>query len=166
MLPGLLPQYVFRRFLLRFAFYAIIAAENTLDIAIQDWLTCVVAEGGNGVGRGWPNARQFGDLRSVLLERSVPLIHDDAGTAMQVARPGIVAKTRPIGHDVFLTGPGQRAERGKPGQEAGVIRNNRRHLCLLQHDFREPDAIGVAAALPRQIVPAARALPFNDGTGK
>ena len=50
--------------------------------------------------------------------------------------------------------------------------NDRRHLRLLQHDFRQPDAVSIARPLPGQIVAArwrlARAISCcaNDCTEK
>jgi hypothetical protein len=59
-------------------------------------------------------------------------------------------------------GCGQCGDVGKRGQESLVVRDHRGDLRLLQHDLRKPDSIGIARALPWQIVAAVLALPRDE----
>ena len=56
----------------------------------------------------------------------------------------------------------QRAQIGKALEKALVIRDHGSDLRLLQHDLGEPDAVGIARVLPRQVVTAVCALPGDD----
>ncbi len=71
----------------------------------------------------------------------------------QVARSGIIAKPSPCGHDVAFVRRSQRRKIGPAFNELAKIRTDRRNRGLLQHDFGQPDMIGVGQALPRQPPP-------------
>ena len=58
---------------------------------------------------------------------------------------------------------------GGAGHIASIYRayvGDRHHLRLLQHDFREPDAIRVTRALPGQIMPPVLRMPVDEAAGK
>ena len=84
--------------------------------------------------------------------------HHVLGAAVQVARAAVVAQAAPQGQHVVLRGGGQLCHRGKALQKAGVIVQHRGHLGLLQHDFGQPDAVGIARVLPGQAVAPMRAF--------
>src|SRR5580704_10572854 len=50
----------------------------------------------------------------------------------------------------------------KACNEALIIGNDRNHLRLLQHDFRDPHSIGCALLLPGQIVAATARMPLDE----
>src|SRR5437773_746693 len=54
----------------------------------------------------------------------------------------------------MLVGSGERFYVRKSPQESLEIRNDRRHLRLLQHDLADPDCIQIACPPPRQIAGA------------
>src|SRR5450759_2168385 len=54
---------------------------------------------------------------------------------------------------------GERGDIGEALEKTAVIRNHRGDLGLLQHDFGDPDAVGIARALPRQVVAAVALVP-------
>src|SRR5688572_24490457 len=82
--------------------------------------------------------------------------------AMKVKRARVVAEPGPVGEHVVLLRAGERRHVGETRHEALVIRDDGRHLGLLEHDLGDPDAIRVAAALPRQTVAPVHALPRDD----
>ena len=90
----------------------------------------------------------------------------DLRAAVQVARAAVVAEAAPQREHVVERRGGERAHVGKAGQEARVVVEHRRHLRLLQHDLRQPDAVRVAAALPGQVVAAVLALPRDHLRGE
>src|SRR5439155_2754520 len=65
-----------------------------------------------------------------------------------------IAEPRPDGENLGAACPGQRRDGGEAAYEPGIVGEDRPDRGLLQHDFRDPDAVGVAAAPPRQIAPA------------
>ena len=85
---------------------------------------------------------------------------------MQVARAGVVAQAGPQGHHVIRWRLGQRGEGGAACEEAGVVGDDRVHLGLLQHDLRQPDAVGVGGVLPGQVVAATVGVPGNQSVGE
>jgi len=86
--------------------------------------------------------------------------------AVQIARAGVVAQPAPHGEYVILGGGGEAGKVGKALEEALVIRHDCGDLRLLQHDFRQPDPVRVARALPGKIVTAKRLLPFGHTLGE
>src|SRR5262249_36658628 len=61
---------------------------------------------------------------------------------------------------------GERLHVGEAREEAQVVGNHGRHLRLLQHDLRDPHAVGRALALPGQVVPAVRGVPGEELGGE
>ncbi len=81
---------------------------------------------------------------------------------MQIASARVVAKASPVRHHPIYQRRSKRVHIGKGIDKAPVIRNDRRNLRLLKHDFRQPDTVGVAGLLPWQIVPAFFFLPRDN----
>ena len=84
---------------------------------------------------------------------------------MQVARAAVIAEPRPAGENVIGGSGGERGNIREAGKETRIVVKHGRHLRLLQHDFREPDAVGVVA-LPGQVVAAVAGLPGGEAVGK
>ena len=85
---------------------------------------------------------------------------------MQIARPAVITQTAPQAQHLIQMGSRQRVDIGKSRQKTLVIAQHGDHLGLLQHDFRQPDAVGVARVLPRQIMAAVQPLPIHQTPGK
>ena len=85
---------------------------------------------------------------------------------MQIARARVVAEAGPQRRTVVLRGRGKRTRGRESARGSAGSRGSPRYLGLLQHDLRQPDAIGVARVLPRQIVAAVLLLPGDDAGGK
>ncbi len=66
---------------------------------------------------------------------------------------------------VVDTGVGESFDIREGFQKLVVVRDNRADLGLLQHDFREPDAVSILA-LPRQIVAAVTPVPGQHRVGE
>ena len=64
---------------------------------------------------------------------------------MQIAGTGVVAKSLPGMQHLVQRSGGQRMNIGKTRDESVKIGADRRDSGLLQHDFAEPDAVGVGA---------------------
>ena len=85
---------------------------------------------------------------------------------MQIAGTRVIAQSGPERHHFFRGRCGQRRHIRKFFQKTGVIRNHRRHLCLLQHDLREPDTVGITRLLPGQLMTSMLFLPLDQGGRK
>ena len=81
---------------------------------------------------------------------------DRARRFVQMMRTTVVAETAPELEHAIDGRFGQRGYVRKRREKSLVVRNDGRHLRLLQHDLGEPDAIRIVRALPREIVAAVR----------
>src|SRR6185437_13423636 len=79
-------------------------------------------------------------------------LHHGAGTGMEMARPRVIAQALPGMENILERRRGKRAEIGPARHETVKMASYGRHRRLLQHDFAEPDAIGVGT-LARQRAP-------------
>jgi hypothetical protein len=143
------------------------ARQYALDVAIED---------GGPTTKGKDADRcccRAADPRQSALSRgsaeNVPARSADDGlrTAMQVARPRVIAQPGPQFEDAL-----ERCMRQvlpASGSAPGNARNRESRsadLRLLQHDLGEPDAVRVARLLPRQVVTTARVLPGGHPFGE
>ena len=71
--------------------------------------------------------------------------------AMQIARAAVIAEAGPQLQHFVLRRARERFDRGESFQEAMVVGQYRGDARLLQHDFRDPDAIGIAARAPGEV---------------
>ena len=72
------------------------------------------------------------------------LAHDDFSRRVEHAGSAVVSEAAPGGQHAGLAGRCQLPNRRKAPQEFMVVRNHRGYPSLLQHDFGEPDAVGIA----------------------
>src|SRR5262249_16125881 len=109
----------------------------------RDCGRCVVADAGQGADAGVVGGESPG-CDCVL--RGAP----------QIAGARVVAQAAPQREDVVLGGGLQIGDRRESRLESLVVRNQRLGAGVLQHDFGDPDPIGVGGAAPGKIaVPAA-----------
>src|SRR6266545_5012561 len=98
---------------------------------------CVIPETGKPAQEG-----------GIARNPAVVLSQNQSCRAMEVAGASVIAETRPRGEHGVLPGAGQsrqiREPREKPFKSA-ADRGNRR---LLEHDFRDPDAVRIAGPAP------------------
>ncbi len=75
------------------------------------------------------------------------LLYEFFRALMQPARSPIVAKSAPrCQHGVFSS-RGERLDIWKTFEENPVVVNDGSHARLLQHDFAEPDAVGIGIGI-------------------
>ena len=77
-------------------------------------------------------------------------------SAMQVTGARVVAETFPLFQDVVDGSDGKRVDVWEPIQPALVVRDDGFDARLLEHEFRDENAVGIGARTPRQI--AARGI--------
>src|SRR5207245_2152189 len=95
-----------------------------------------------------------------------PALGDQPRRAVQVSAARVVAEPAPEPQHRFLARTGEGLHGGKALKEALVVRDDGRDLRLLEHHLREPDAVRIARALPRQVVAAMGALPVDELAGE
>ena len=105
-------------------------------------------------GSAISDARHRGELAAVPLARR-------ARGGVQMMRAAVVAEPAHSA-STLVDGAAASAAIGKRATKRSKYGSTGRDLGLLQHDLGEPDAIGVARVLPRQVVAAVRALPRHD----
>lgn len=156
-----LPQLVFHLFLVRPARQGKPAGEHPLHVAIENGVGLPEGEGEHGASGGATNARQGHHLVKLLREDPLMLIADLPGRLVQIAGPGVVAKTGPVVQHFVYGGIRQRYHIGKARHETLVIRDHSGDLGLLQHDFGDPDPIGSLLLLPGQGLAAVELVPVQ-----
>ena len=85
---------------------------------------------------------------------------------LQISRARVIAQAAPQPQHLVLGRAGERGDVGEALQKSGVKRYHRRNLGLLQHDLRDPDAIGVVRPLPGKIVAAVALVPGEQAGGE
>ena len=78
-----------------------------------------------------------------------------AGGTVEVAGAGVVAETFPEFEDAGQRGTGKGGGSGKSFQPTLVVGDDGFDAGLLEHDFADPDPVGVAGPAPRQVAPVA-----------
>ena len=163
---GNLPQPGFNLLCARVTVDTEKTAQHPLHIAVENRMRLAESKCTNRRRRGWAYAGQGGNLLALQRKHTAVLSHYLLRRLVQIARPAVITEPAPGGQYRILRCGGQVGQRWKQFKKAQVIRDDRHHLRLLQHDFRQPDAIRVAACLPRQIVAAVLLLPGNQAAGK
>ena len=131
--------------------------DDALDVAIDRRCFFAKRNRGDGSGSVRTNTRQRVECGFVRRKRAVVIANDRVGAFFQVPRARVVPKPRPHLQDRLFLCRGQVANRWPAGDEFFEIRNDGFDRRLLQHDFRQPDTIGIGffarAIAPRQIAP-------------
>ena len=105
-------------------------------------------DGGGGVAADAGQLQRGFALARELRRRAAPQFHArrDADCARGSSSPG-----RPTRRALTICGRAPGAARSEISKKSFVVGNHRGHARLLQHDFRDPDAIGVARATPGKV---------------
>ena len=162
---GQCPEGVLELFVLRVAVLGEDAAEYAFDVAVEYGFAFEEGKGGNGGGGAAADSAQLFQFGAFGRELSAEVGHDLFGGFVQVARPAVVAQALPECEYVVFGCGGEGGYGGKGGEEARVVAGHGGDLGLLEHDFRQPDAVGVAA-VPGQVVAAVLFLPVYQAVGK
>ena len=140
--------------------------QHTLDIAIDNGHGFGKGDTGDGSGRVTSDAGEslegFGSLR----EAAAVLPHEFLCALIQHPGSAVVAETAPGSEHSVFRSRGERLNIRETLKENSVVVNDGRYARLLQHDFAEPDAIGIASLAPGKfaampVVPAQQRLPEN-----
>lgn len=156
------PQFPFDLACARMTPQRVIAHQHAFHVAVQDGVAQAVGEGEDRARRGAADAGQPAQRFEVARPAAMMFQNDPLGAAMQVAGAGVIAQPRPQSQHFIQRCGRQRANIGEPRHETSVVRNDGGHLGLLQHDLRDPDAVGIRGVLPGQVVAAVAAMPAQQ----
>ena len=137
--------------------------EHAGDIAIKHGQWPVESNGEHGARRVAAHSGKPAEGFGVARHPAAMLANDEACGGMKVASTTVVAEAGPGMENVPLGSCSQRPHRGEAAQERGVEWEGGRDLGLLEHDLRDPDAVGIASAAPRQVSPVT-AVPGEQRT--
>ena len=150
-LAGERPELRIRRAFARVLSDAEEAGQHSDDVAVENRARLVESDAANRPGGVPANAGKGEDVLESLWERSVVLAHDRFGRPLKIARPLVVAETFPEFQDVVGIGGSQRRDVRKCAHPTFPIWDDGFHLGLLEHDFRDPNGVGIARATPREV---------------
>jgi hypothetical protein len=127
------------------------ASKDASDIAIEDRELFSVGnaeDGGSSVGA---DTRKGERLLFGLGENAVMFRDDFLGGFLEIACTRVLTKTSPKAKHFLRRRFGEGFDGGKTFQKALVVGNSGDDAGLLQHDFREPNAVGIFVAAPGEI---------------
>jgi hypothetical protein len=139
------------------------AAQHSVHVGVDGRYAPLVRKRGNGSCSVGPYARQTHEVLGVVRNAAVVLAHDHARGGMKVRSPSIVSETIPGASHRMGRRLGQRFECGVPSQEATIVTQHTRDLCLLEHEFGNQYAVWITGMTPRQGASIA-SKPFQDAS--
>ena len=128
-------------------------AEQSHGVGLEDRGRRVERDRHDRAGRVAANARQLADGFQSARKSSGVLVDHHAGRGVHLPGAAIIAEPFPLPQHLAFVGARQRSTGGKPGHEPLEVGHDRGHLGLLQHDFADPDRIGIVGAPPGKIAP-------------
>ncbi|MNP15218.1 hypothetical protein D3C76_1075660 [compost metagenome] len=135
--------------------------QHALDVAVEDGRAQAHADAGDRAGRRQADAGQVGEFFNITRKLTAVLLDDDLRGLLQIARAGVITKTRPQVQHFVLGRRGQGLDRRQRRHEPVEVIQHGADLGLLQHDFRDPHPIRGDALLPGQVVTAVAVEPFQ-----
>ena len=127
------------------------AVENALYVAIHDGDSLSENNARDGRRSVASDTGKLAPLFRRAREHSLALARDHLRRLVHAACAMVIAETAPDRQHGRLARGGQRLHGGKFLQEARVVVHHRRDTGLLQHDLRDPYAIGIGVTAPGQL---------------
>ena len=127
------------------------AREDTSNVAVEDGKLLSEGDAENGSSSVSTDAGELEQCFSAGGKHTALFADNPLGGFLEIVRAGIVAETRPKTKDFFVWSFGERLQRGESLKEAFVIGHGSCDASLLEHDFRQPNAVGILGAAPRKV---------------
>ncbi len=122
--------------------------DDALDVAVDDGDGLVVGDGGDGGGGVEADAGEGAELGGGGWEGAGVVADDELGGGVKHSGAAVVAEAAPEGEDGGLGRGGEGVDGGESGEEGAVFVEDGGDAGLLEHDFRDPDGVGVAGGAP------------------
>jgi hypothetical protein len=124
--------------------------QDAHHISVKDRSGLIEGDAADGAGGVTSNARKLENLGVILWEYSLEPILDEARGGLEVPDAAVIAQAGP---ELEQEGEGclrQVGDGGQASDPAFVIGNGGIDLGLLEHDFRDPNGVGITGAAPGQ----------------
>ena len=128
-----------------------VARKNARHVAVEDGKLFAVCDAQNRSCRVISDTRQGERILQARWKLSSALRHDLLRGFLQVARAAVIAKPGPETQYFIFRRCGKCVNVREMLHESFVVGNRGRNAGLLQHNFRQPDAIRIRGSAPRQI---------------
>src|SRR5215472_16390977 len=125
--------------------------EDAGDVAVKDGAFFAVGDAQNCGGGVISDPGQSEGVFGVDRESAIVPGDDLPRGFLKMAGAGIVTETGPEAEYFFLRGFGERLDVRKAREEFFIVGDDGVDAGLLEHDFGQPDAVGVVGAAPRKI---------------
>ena len=144
------------------------AGGHPQHIAVHGGHSDIKGDGCDGAGGVFPQSRQLFQRLKISRELPAVLLHQDAGGFFQVAGAAVIAKPLPQLQQLLLLHGSQRGDIRQGVGEPLEVCNTGLHPGLLQHDLRDPGAVGTGVFPPGEpaaviVVPAQQQLRQGSG---
>ena len=133
------------------AFNAEDARQDANDVAVENRRRLIERDAADCASGVTSNAGQCEHGIEFAGEFAVVLVHNELGCALHIADTSVIAETFPELMDSFGAGFGESPNVRQGLHPAFPIRPDGFDLGLLEHDFGDPDGVGIARAPPREI---------------
>jgi len=130
--------------------------ENAIDVAIEDRTRLIERDAGNRPRSVAADARKREHVVEIVWEAAVVPGDDLLRGFLQVADARVVAKAFPKFVQFGRRGAGDRFNTGEFTHPTFPIRDDSFDLCLLEHNFGNPDGVGIAGATPGEVAGVTR----------
>ena len=127
------------------------AGEHANDIAVEHRRGLVERNAANRAGGVTADAGQRHQFIELFRKPSPVLIDNGPRRLLKVSRAQIVAQTFPEFEDGIGSGAGQRAHVRKAAHPAPPVGDDGLDLRLLEHNFRNPNGVGITRSPPGQV---------------
>jgi hypothetical protein len=111
----------------------------------------VEGDAGDGPGGITAHAGQGQEVLESFGKTAGAAVDDVAGGGLGVANAPVIAQSLPQFKDSRQRGAGEGFHRGQRAHPSFKIRDDGLDLRLLEHDFRNPDRVGVPGAAPGKV---------------
>ena len=111
----------------------------------------LVGKRGDSSGRVGADAGKLLEIRRIVGKRAAELIDHRPCRALQIHGPPVVTESGPNADDVGRRGIGEVLDGWKSLQEPRVVGKHAIDLCLLEHDLRDEDRVGITGPPPGQV---------------
>lgn len=158
-MPGEAPEFFVRGFFAGVFGDGEEARQDADDVAVEDGRGLVEGDAGDRPGGVGADAGQLEYGGVGAREFAVVAREDFAGGLLHVADAGVIAEAFPEFVDGGGVGVGEGWDVGQRAHPAFPIGDDSFDLGLLEHDFGNPDGVGIRGASPREVA-GLRRKPF------